>query len=248
MNLLVRLLAKYALWIYILCGVGMVLYLRTALAARREGSQAIFSLERETAAGRIYRSSGMILLLLFIAIGVYALSNYGDLPALATNPALSPLPTIEEMATPTRRTAPPTPGEATPSLEPTPTRRSLSTVIALPTIVQVTPTSPAAAPASCPHANVRVLQPGQNQVIDSGIDVQGTATKEQFDRYEFKFKNRDTADEWHWVETFKTPVQNGSLGFWPTSHLPSGNYWFMLITIDITGNSQECVVPVVIQH
>ena len=74
MTLVVRLIDKYALWIYILCGLGMLYYLRTALAARNEGAQAMFSLERETAAKRVYRSSGMILVLLLIVVGISSTS------------------------------------------------------------------------------------------------------------------------------------------------------------------------------
>jgi hypothetical protein len=248
MTIILRLLTKYALWIYILCGIGMIFYLRAALGARREGGQAIFSLERETAAGRVYRSSGMILLLLLIVIGVYGLSHYVEIPATSiTSPVESPTPTAEA-ATPTRLALTPTPGESTPTAEPTATRRPRATVIAPPEVVQNTPTA-VVAPPSCPHPNVSVLQPGANQVINAGIEVRGTAQKELFDRYEFKFQSRDLAgDDWHWVETFQTPVENGSLGYWQTAHLPPGNYRFMLIVIDKTGNSQECVVPVVIQH
>jgi hypothetical protein len=94
-----------------------------------------------------------------------------------------------------------------------------------------------------------VLQPGQNQIINAGIEVRGTALREAFDRYEFKFQSRDLeGDEWHWVETFRTPIQGGNLGFWHTAHLPPGRYRFLLIVIDKSGNSQECVVPVIIQH
>ena len=82
MTLIVRLIAKYALWIYILCGVGMIYYLQAALAARNEGTQAMFSLEREQAAKRVYRSAGMILVLLLIVVGVYGLSNHSDLLSL----------------------------------------------------------------------------------------------------------------------------------------------------------------------
>jgi hypothetical protein len=86
-------------------------------------------------------------------------------------------------------------------------------------------------------------------VVDAGILVRGTAFKEDFDRYEFKFQSRDLAgDEWHWVETFYTPIQNGDLGYWSTAHLPAGRYRFLLIAIDKQGNSQECVVPVRVQH
>jgi hypothetical protein len=256
MTLIVRLIARYALWIYILCGLGMLLYLRAALGARSEGSQAIFSLERESAAKRVYRSSGMILVLLLIVVGVYALSNYVELPPAGAQVTPTPETTEtvtaqgNEPGTPTPDTAVPeaTIGEPADTPEPTPTRRPRITPIVLPATEETTPT-PQVMPAACPHANVQIVQPGQNQAIDAGIQVLGTATKDGFDRYEFKFQSLDVSgDDWHWVETFRDPVQNGNLGFWSTAHLPPGRYRFMLIVIDKTGNSQECVVPVVIKR
>jgi hypothetical protein len=265
MTLIVRLIAKYAIWIYILCGAGMIYYLQAALSARNEGSQAMFSLEREQAAKRIYRSAGMILVLLLIVVGVYGLSNHSDMlplqaesreptppatgaPATLTAEAQSP----EGQATGTVGVphTPPNESQSTPTSEPTPTRkpRRTGTPIVVPTLPQDTPT-PRIVPAVCPQANVQVLQPGQNQIVDAGIEVRGTAYKDLFDRYEFKFQSRDVpGDEWHWVKTFRTPIQNGSLGVWHTSHLPPGRYRFLLIVIDKQGNSQECVVPVIIQH
>jgi hypothetical protein len=262
MTLIVRLIDKYALWIYVLCGLGMLYYLRAALAARNEGEQAMFSLERETAAKRVYRSSGMILVLLLIVVGVYGLSNYVDLPLLNTTTGETPTPEtdVDMTATvaPTRTGSRPGSDETSPDQptanqpqsdkEPTPTRRLRVTPAAPPTPAQDTPT-PQVIPPNCPHPNVQLSQPGQNQVISAGIEVQGRAVKEGFDRYEFKFTSRDVpGDEWHWVETFRDPVENGSLGFWPTAHLPAGKYRFMLIVIDKSGNSQECIVPVAIQH
>ncbi len=246
MNLVVRLIRQYALWIYILCALGMLFYLRAALAARREGTQAMFSLERETAAKKVYRSSGLILMLLAIVVGVYALSHYITIPEFQPILIGTRMPTVEGTLT-VLPTAFATSSESTLTVEPTATRRPRTTTVVLPTIVQGTPTL-AAVPVSCPHSNVQVLLPGQAQVIDAGIQVVGTANKQEFDRYEFKFQSRDFADNWHWVQTFQTPVENGDLGWWTTSHLPSGSYRFMLIAIDKRGNSQECIVPVVIQH
>ena len=261
MTLIVQLIAKYALWIYILCAIGMIYYLQAALSARNEGAQAMFSLEREQAAKRIYRSAGMILVLLLIVVGVYALTNYAELPPAQAGGDATITPDavtltveaqiVEKEATGTATVTqtPESESASTPTAEPTPTRkpRLPNAPVAVPTLPQETP-APQVAPAACPHPNVQVQQPGREQVIDAGIEVRGTAYKEGFDRYEFKFQSRDFEDEWHWVETFRTPVLNGDLGWWQTAHLPNGNYRFMLIAIDKTGNSQECVVPVVIQH
>jgi hypothetical protein len=240
----------------------MLYYLRVALAARNEGAQAMFSLERETAAKRVYRSSGMILVLLLIVVGVYGLSNYVELPPINASANETPTPDARDSTTatvsPQGAAGQPgsdaiSPGQPTASQpqsdqEPTATRRPRVTPAAPPTLAQDTPT-PQVVPANCPHPNVQISQPGQNQGIGTGIEVQGRAVKEGFDRYEFKFQSRDIpGDEWHWVETFRDPVENGRLGFWPTAHLPNGKYRFMLIVIDKSGNSQECVVPVAVQH
>jgi hypothetical protein len=246
MTILARLITRYALWIYILCAIGILLYLRAALSARREGSQAIYGLERETSAKRVFRASGMIVAILLIVFAVYVLSHYVELPQPATSPIELSTQTPEATQAIESDTTP-EPSETTPSPVPTATRRPLATAVVIPTLVQETPTL-APATGSCPHPNVQVRQPRPNETVDQGIQVVGTANKENFDRYEFKFQSRDFEDEWHWVETFRTPVENGELGWWQTAHLPNGNYRFMLITIDRTGNSQECVVPVVIQH
>ena len=250
LNLIVRLIAKYALWIYIICGAIMLFYLNAALQARRFGSQTIFHLEREQAARQVYRASGMIMVLLTIVVGVYAISHYTVLPAPSFSPLPTPTPTVALTPTPTRRPLKtPTPATVTPTPRPTPTRRPRRTVVVLPTLVPDTPTPQGqAAPPQCPHPNVQVSQPGINQVINAGVEVKGTANKKNFDRYEFKFKSLDFDDEWHWVQTFRTPVENGSLGVWQTAHLPPGRYMFMVIAIDRAGNSDECVVPVVIKH
>lgn len=246
MKLLARLITQYALWIYILCAIGIVLYLRAALSARREGSQAIYTLERETAAKRVYRAAGMIMAITAVVVAVYVLSHYVELPQPTTSPIQLSTQTPEEAETSESESSP-TPGEAVPSPESSPTRRPQVTVVVIPTLVQETP-SPPPASAGCPHSNVQVSRPRPNEVVNQGVQVLGTANKEDFDRYEFKFQSRDFEDEWHWVETFRTPVENGDLGWWQTAHLPNGNYRLMLIVIDRMGNSQECLVPVVIQH
>jgi hypothetical protein len=218
---------------------------------------AIFSLERARLARKVVRSAGMIFVLFLVVVGVYVLSHYVELPAAEAAVSKTPTPTLEaktpmpgEPVRSRAATFEPTgvqPGDVA-ATEPTPTRRPRKTEVVIPTIVaQETPTLQVV-PASCPHINVQILQPGQNQVIDAGTQVKGSADKESFDRYEFKFQSLDLADEWHWVQTFKAPVHDGDLGFWSTAHLPPGNYRFMLVAIDKMGNSQECIVSVIIRH
>jgi len=63
MTIIVKLVAKYAIWLYAICAFGILIYLRAVFVAQRERAQAMFSLERETAASRGYRAAVMIVIL-----------------------------------------------------------------------------------------------------------------------------------------------------------------------------------------
>ena len=52
MSVLIQLVADYAPWIYGLCGLLALWYLREAFLARRERRQAMYTLEREAALDR----------------------------------------------------------------------------------------------------------------------------------------------------------------------------------------------------
>lgn len=155
MELIVRLLGKYALWIYILCGLGMIAYLRVALQARREGMYEIFSLEQANAAKRVYRSSAMTLVLLLIVIGVYVLVNYVEWSPTESVVVQTPLPEEAQALTPAPTPSPDT-NDPTPTAEPTATRQPRITAIVIPTlVVQQTPTLqvvPASCPSQCPSS------------------------------------------------------------------------------------------------
>jgi type IV secretory pathway VirB10-like protein len=174
MTLIARLLTQYALWIYVLCAIGILFYLRMALSARREGSQAVYSLERETSAKRVYRASGMTMALLAVVVAVYALSHYVELPQPETSPIelSTETPDADPTAEPTSSA---TPATVTTTPQATATRRPLATMVVIPTPVGETPAPPPAS-ASCPHPNVQVSQPAPNAVVDQGIQRRQAST------------------------------------------------------------------------
>jgi len=67
-----------------------------------------------------------------------------------------------------------------------------------------------------------------NEVIRDEIQVKGAANIENFAYYKFEFKREGTEDEWHWIDSFKTPVEEGVLGTWNVSNLPDGIYTLRL--------------------
>ena len=144
MTIVLQWLVEHAWVFYAACAIGAVVYLVRALAARRERSLSLFTLERETATTRVVQAWAMVLV--FVAIGAailigttFILPNLStkdlETPLSTSTPssgveALTPLPspTIEPLvsaptATVTSAPVPTTPPEPTeiPTLAPTDT-------------------------------------------------------------------------------------------------------------------------------
>ena len=77
MAFFVQLLANYAGLIYIALIVGAVFYVREIIAARQDLQQSLYSLEREAANSRLWRSVLMLGLLSLIAVATFVLVDGG---------------------------------------------------------------------------------------------------------------------------------------------------------------------------
>jgi hypothetical protein len=118
------------------------------------------------------------------------------------------------------------------------------------TLMEERPTVLPVYPPDCPHPQARLTAPQMNEVIRDEVQVKGTANIENFDYYKFEFKREDVEDEWHWVESFETPVEEGLLGIWHVSQLPPGTYTFRLTVVNREGNYPfpPCEVRVYVTH
>lgn len=117
-------------------------------------------------------------------------------------------------------------------------------------VEECTTSSPLLLP-DCPRPQARLTAPLINQVIRDETQVMGTANIENLDYYKFEFRREDgeVEDEWHFVEGFTTPVEEGVLGTWHVSHLPAGRYTFRLTVVKQDGNyPPPCDVQVFITH
>ena len=167
-------------------------------------------------------------------------------PVPANRPARL-LATKEAVASPTRTTV--IPQGSTPQAYPTrtfietkentPTPSPASTAISIPLL-----------PPDCPYPQARLTTPKINQVIRNEVQVEGMANIENFDYYKFEIKREDIEDEWHWLESLTTPVEEDVLGTWQVSALPAGTYIFRLTVVDRTGNYPfpPCEVRVYVRH
>ncbi len=247
MAVVIRLIAQYAPWLYALCGLGALLYLRGVLLARRERKQALFTLEREAASSRETRSMVGVFVFLSLAGSVFFVKT-------ALEPRLpQPAPEEDEIAvktvfliTPTNPaptdTPPPTP---TPEPSATPTRRALPTRAPSPT-----PSLPPPPPCS---EIARITSPGVGAVLRGRVEIHGTAAAPNFWFYKVEYhREGEPENAWHSIsDVHHNQVRNGLLDVWDTGPFPPGRYRLKLTVVDITGNyppPNVCEVPVLIAH
>ncbi len=162
MTALVAFVRAYAVWLYLLCALGILFGVKILTDARRLARTTLFSLEQERAGEQSIR--GMILIAVFL-IAIAAVTMVGVIgPALvptpepvilrgatATLPAII-FPTNTPSPTPTLTPVPPTPTVFVTSVPITPT----ATRTIKPTPAPATPTPPLPAPilAAPPNGNV----------------------------------------------------------------------------------------------
>jgi hypothetical protein len=239
MTIIVKLVAKYAMWLYAICAFGVLIYVRAVFVAQRERAQAMFSLEREAAASRSYRSAMMIVILLAIGGVIYFASSVLA-PQVEAVLEITPTPTVLLLPTPT-----PSPGAPTETPTPTATRRPPPQ---RPTSTpEFTPT-PEVIPPNCPNPQAKLTYPGINAVLSGAVQIFGSANVPDLDYYKFEFR-QGGSQEWAWLQSYYAPVADGLLGVWDTSALSTGTYGFRLVVVDKTGNHPSpCEITVTIIH
>jgi hypothetical protein len=240
MTTLVSLVSEYYIWLIGACILGVLFYIGRAIAAHREKSRAIFTLERESAASSRLRSIIMVFVVSALAGVVYFTATYVE-PNLDIQTENETTPTVLLQPTPT-----PTPGTptVTPSPRPTRTPRPTQTPETTPT-----PTPKPVILPDCPNPQARLTHPTVNAVLKGPVEIRGSANIPEFQFYKFELKGEATSGEWRTIFTEETPVTDGVLGVWDTSALPAGAYTFRLVVVDKTGNyPTPCEVDVTIEH
>jgi hypothetical protein len=108
------------------------------------------------------------------------------------------------------------------------------------TITPATPATPALAQAPDPRAQIAV--PGTDQTVRGTVNIQGTASMDNFSRYELSYAAEPDAVNWVSLGGAVQPVTAGTLGVWNTRPLPDGNYALRLQVFDAAGGLAETTV------
>jgi hypothetical protein len=240
MTIIVKLIADYAVWLYLFLVLAAFLFLRAYVVARRERENAIFTLERESATGRMVQATTGLLVTLIVVAGVFYTSRV--LVEEVPLPEVTPTPTVLVVLPPSPTPPPllPTPtSTATPRPRPTATPAETSTPM---------PEAPQTVPADCPNPAVRISEPGTGTVVAGVIQIVGSANIPDLEYYKFEFRDTGGGD-WTFIQRFNQAINGGILGAWDTRSVPSGDYELRLVVVDKTGNyPSPCVLRLTVSN
>jgi hypothetical protein len=213
-------------WIYLLLGLGGLIYLRKFIIAWQELRGAAFGLERESAQSRLNQAASVLVLLLTMAVAEFVMVSF-IAPAV---PGANPLPTatLNVLATPTTTLT----ADSTQVLEGGPT-------------VSPNPT-PSTANTGCIPGQIEITAPENGASIKDVVVVNGSATIPDFGFYKIEMKRPDQ-QSWLTILAGNQPVTDSKLGEWDTRRIPPGQYELGLIAYDNQAQPSDlCVIQVTI--
>ena len=205
-------------WIYLLLGLGGLIYVRKFSNAWQELRSAAFGLERESAQGRLNQAASMLVLLLTMAVAEVILVSF-IAPAV---PGAIPLPTatLDLLVTPTTTLQAEDGNQATKIPVPDFTFEN-----------------------ACLPGQVEITSPQNGEEVSGVVEVIGSADITNFGFYKFEIKRPEDV-VWLTIQAGNITIQNGKLGDWDTSQLLPGEYQLGLVVVD---NQAQATAPCVIQ-
>jgi len=214
-------LGTHELLVYIVLAIGAMFGLRWLWRSWREWREAVYGLEKEFALRRLSQSVAVLALILVLFCGELVTASF-ILPNLPAS-LLVPTSTPDFLATPTGTISP-----------------ELATEIAL----TPRPTLASSASSGCVSGRVFISSPEAGQELNGTVDVQGTASIQDFGFYKYEVAPLGV-DTWATISAGRDRVDGGSLGQWDTSSLSPGDYQLRLVVTDNQGQAlPACVIDV----
>ncbi len=221
-----RFFRAYEVWIYLLLGLGGLIYVRKFILAWQELREAAFGLERESAQARLNQSASIMALLVALVIAEFFLVSI----IIPTMPGAVPLltPTLDLLATPTSTLQPTVQAEAGTPLPATPT---------------LAPTMPQSG-EGCIPGQITITSPTNGGEIGGVVVITGTASIPNFGFFKLEMK-RVEEENWLTILAGNEVKVDATLGAWNTSLLSPGDHQLSLVVSDNQGQSMPpCIVAV----
>jgi hypothetical protein len=219
---ILRGLVTFSTGIFILLGLGFLIYLRKFLKGLQEWQGSAFGLERDLAQRNLISASTGLTLLLLLIIGEFLLVT-------VINPRMSLVPNrsgsiIDPLATPTT---------------------TLSAVVNQ-TIEPVVPPLEGQEDlvSECVEDVLEITSPSDGEQVSGTVQLIGSVNVENFGSYKYEYSTIGTIN-WVTIAAGNQLKLDESLGFWYTSSLTPGPYLLKLVPLDNLGEElTPCIIRV----
>lgn len=231
MQELLRFLADYQRWIYIICGLGALIYAHRLYNAWSEWHSTIFGLERESAQHRLNASLAMVVLLVLMIVAEFMIVTF-VLPEWPQVIITSTPENIDPMLT-----------RPVDGIENTDTSGSSVTIMETPEggIIQTDENGnsvpnqteaagvPAVSSSGCINGQLEWISPKNSEEISGKFDLYATINMQDMGFYQYLYAPINDQENWKEIAANSTPVLEGRLGLWSTEQITNGDYVLRLI-------------------
>ena len=212
MDVVLRFLEENELWIYLIAGLAALLTLRWFLQSWHDWRNSVFGLERDIIQKKLTARLTILFLLALLVLSEFLLVSF-VIPAYPNMVQLA-TPTLDLLATPT--TTLPSPFEGTVTPESTP---------------EEAPSVEAPIDEGCVTGQIEWLAPEPGETIGETYELKGTVNVPNLGFYKYEY-SRPGEDTWTTIAAGNSPLVNGTIGYWNTSQLTTGDYLIRLVVVD----------------
>jgi len=221
-NNIIRGLITYSFGIFILLGVGFLIYLRKFILGLQDWRASVFGLERDIAKRKLVSASTGLILLILLFIGEFLLITVlgPQLPAYTTATA----PTNNPIITPTTTLSSAESGAS--ERKPTPTIGQESLI------------------SECLEEILEITSPADGDDVSGTVEILGTVNVEDFGSYKYEYSTTGAID-WVTIAAGNQLKLDENLGYWYTSALQPGIYLLQLVPLNNVGDElTPCIITV----
>jgi hypothetical protein len=219
---ILRGLITYRTGIYILLGLGILLYLRKFMIGLREWQLSVFGLERKIAQRKLISASTGLILLFLMVLGEFILVTIIE-PQMPLQPT-----EISSMINPLAdSTATLSSDEVQMALTAEEDRVEQSDLV-----------------FECMEDVLEITYPADGDTISGTVEVIGSVNVDNFGSYKYEYSPTGNIN-WVTIAAGNQLKLDESIGFWYTSALTPGTYLLQLVPLNNVGESlTPCIVTV----
>jgi hypothetical protein len=219
---ILRGLITYRTGIYILLGLGILLYFRKFMIGIREWQGSVFGLERKIAQRKLISASTGLILIFLLVLGEFLLVTIID-PQMPLQPTESS-------------------SMINPLANPTATLPQNEEQVALPAEEDRVEQSDLV--FECIEDVVEITFPADGDAISGTVEVIGSVNVDNFGSYKYEYSPTGNIN-WVTIAAGNQLKLDESIGFWYTSALTPGTYLLQLVPLDNVGEAMTpCIVTV----